>query len=320
MIANIILLVVGFYVLIKGASYLIEGASSIAARMKISPLIIGLTIVAFGTSAPELVVNVISAIQGANQVAIGNILGSNLANILLVLGLAAAISALRVQKQTVAKEIPFSLLAAFIVLIFVSDVVLDHAAIDVISRTDGLAMLGFFVIFMYYTYFASKSIPEEPRRPKTSSRLISTISIIGGLLALFVGGHLIVQNAVSIADILGVSQSIIGLTVVALGTSLPELVTAIMAVRKGETDMAIGGVVGSNIFNIFLVLGLTATISPIAFDYANFSDALMVIVASLLLFVTMYLGTRHRLERWAGVLFVAMYVLYIGFRIVEALV
>lgn len=320
MITSILLLLVGFFVLIKGAGYLVSGASSVAARMKISPLIVGLTIVAFGTSAPELVVNVFSAIQGVNQVAIGNILGSNMANILLVLGLAAGIRALTVQKQTVAKEIPFSLLAAIVVLVFVSDVVLDHSGLDVISRTDGLALLGFFVIFMYYTYFASKALPELPRRPKVDSTLISTTQMIGGLLALFIGGHLIVESAVSIADVLGISQSIIGLTVVALGTSLPELATAIVAVRKGETDMAVGGIVGSNIFNIFLVLGVTATIAPITFDYANFSDALMVIVASLLLFVTMYLGARHRLDRWAGVLFVALYLLYIGFRVIEALV
>jgi len=319
LLANIVLLLVSFFVLIKGANYLVEGATSIATRMKISGLVIGLTIVAFGTSAPELAVNVLSAFQGATQVAIGNILGSNMANILLVLGIAAIIRSLTVQKQTVVKEIPFSLLAALVVLVFVSDVFLDRASVDVISRTDGLAMLGFFVIFMYYTYFASKAIPEETRRQKNISSSLSVVYIIGGLLALFVGGHLIVQNAVSIANVLGVSQSIIGLTIVALGTSLPELVTAIVAVRKGQTDMAVGGVVGSNIFNIFLVLGLTATISPITFDHINFSDTLMTIVASLLLFVTMYLGAHHRLDRWAGVLFVSLYLIYIGFRIAEAL-
>ncbi|MFH1315021.1 MAG: calcium/sodium antiporter [Candidatus Uhrbacteria bacterium] len=319
-LANIVILLVSFFVLIKGANYLVEGASSIATRMKISGLVIGLTIVAFGTSAPELAVNVFSAIQGATQVAIGNILGSNMANILLVLGIAAIIGTLTVQKQTVVKEIPFSLLAALIVLIFVSDVFLDRASVDVISRTDGLAMLGFFIIFMYYTYFASKAVPEETHQHKALATHLSVIYILGGLLALFVGGHLIVQNAVSIASVLGVSQSIIGLTIVALGTSLPELVTAIVAVRQGKSDIAVGGVVGSNIFNIFLVLGLTATISPITFDHINFSDTLMTIVASLLLFVTMYLGARHRIDRWAGIMFVALYVIYISFRVLEAIV
>ena len=320
MITSILLLLVGFFVLIKGASYLVEGASSIANRMKISPLIIGLTIVAFGTSAPELVVNVVSALQGANQVAIGNILGSNMANIFLVLGLAAAISTLTVQKQTVTKEIPFSLLAAVLVLIFVSDVTLDGGVQNIISRTDGLAFVGFFVIFMYYTYFASKALPEPERRPKTFPTWRAVLYVIGGLLALFLGGHFIVENAIFFAELFGISQSIIGLTIVALGTSLPELVTAIVAVRRGETDMAVGGIVGSNIFNIFLVLGITATISPIVFDIGSFTDTLIVIVASLLLFVTMFVGTRHRLDRWTGVLFVAFYLLYIGFRVVEALV
>ena len=320
LVTNILLLVVGFYVLIKGANYLVDGASSIAARLKISPLIIGLTIVAFGTSAPELVVNVLSAIQGANQVAIGNILGSNMANILLVLGIAAIVKTVTVQKQTVSKEIPFALLAAVIVMIFVSDIVLDQTKVDVISRTDGLAMLGFFVIFMYYTYFAAKALREEPERPQVLKKKLSTIYVFGGLVALFIGGHLIVENAVSVAGILGVSQSMIGLTIVALGTSLPELATVVVAIKKDETDMAVGGIVGSNIFNIFLVLGLTAVVSPIAFDHANFSDALMVIVASLLLFVTMYLGQHHRLDRWIGIFFVALYLLYIGFRIIGAVV
>ncbi|MFH1142809.1 MAG: sodium:calcium antiporter, partial [Candidatus Uhrbacteria bacterium] len=237
-----------------------------------------------------------------------------------VLGIAAIIGTLTVQKQTVVKEIPFSLLAALIVLIFVSDVFLDRASVDVISRTDGLAMLGFFIIFMYYTYFASKAVPEETHQHKALATHLSVIYILGGLLALFVGGHLIVQNAVSIASVLGVSQSIIGLTIVALGTSLPELVTAIVAVRQGKSDIAVGGIVGSNIFNIFLVLGLTATISPITFDHINFSDTLMTIVASLLLFVTMYLGARHRIDRWAGIMFVALYVIYISFRVLEAIV
>ncbi len=320
MITSILLLLIGFFVLIKGASYLVDGASSIANRMKISPLVIGLTIVAFGTSAAELVVNVVSALQGANQVAIGNILGSNMANIFLVLGFAAAMGALTVQKQTVSKEIPFSLLAAVLVLIFVSDITLDGAAQNIISRTDGLAFIGFFIIFLYYTYFASKALPEQERRKPTYPTWRAVVYVFGGLAALFLGGHFVVQNAVYIAEVIGVSQSIIGLTIVALGTSLPELVTAIVAVRKGETDMAVGGIVGSNIFNIFLVLGLTATIAPITFDIGNFTDSLIVIVASLLLFVTMFVGTRHRLDRWTGVLFVAFYLLYIGFRVVEALV
>lgn len=320
MITSIIILLVGFFVLIKGAGYLVDGASSVATRMKISPLVIGLTVVAFGTSAPELIVNVLSAFTGANQVAIGNILGSNMANILLVLGFAAALRALTVSKQTVTKEIPFSLLAALVVLVFVSDVALDGSATNIISRTDGLAMLGFFVIFMYYTYFTSRALPQETKQTKVLPRAKAYLFVLGGLVALFIGGHVIVDNAVHIANLLGISQSIIGLTIVALGTSLPELATAIAAVRKGETDMAVGGIVGSNIFNIFLVLGITSAVSPIIFDAGNFMDAIIVIVASMLLFVALFIGERHSLQRWAGVLFVAFYLLYIGFRVVESFV
>ncbi len=320
MIVSIAFLAVGFYVLIKGANYLVDGASSIAARLKISPLVIGLTIVAFGTSAPELIVNVFSAATGANQVAIGNIMGSNMANILLVLGVAAAYKAITVHGSTVTKEIPFSLLAAIMVIVAASDIFLDSAPDNILSRTDGLAFIGFFIIFMYYTYGASKAVPQEERVPRVMSRHISILMVIGGLIMLFVGGYVIVESAVKIASMLGISQTIIGLTVVALGTSLPELATAIIAVRKGQTDIAVGGIVGSNIFNIFLVLGITSTIAPIAIDHGSFLDAAIVIAASLILFGAMYLGERHRLDRWAGFSFIVFYIGYITFRVVENII
>lgn len=317
MFTSIIFLIAGFYALIKGADYLIDGASSIAAKMKISPLVIGLTIVAFGTSAPELIVNVVSAASGANQVAIGNILGSNMANILLVLGFAAMFKAMTVKGQTVTKEIPFSLLAAIMVLVAAGDILLDGATSNMISRTDGLAFLGFFVIFMYYTFQASRAIPDEQRAPRVISRSKSILLILLGLAALFVGGQVIVTNAVNIATLLGISQTIIGLTIVALGTSLPELATAIIAVKKGQTDIAVGGVVGSNIFNIFLVLGITSVIAPIPFEDASILDALVVIAASLVFFGATYVGKRHRIDRWIGVLFFASYLSYIAFRVIN---
>jgi len=320
MFMNILFLLVGFYALIKGANYLVDGASSIAARLKISPLVIGLTIVAFGTSAPELVVNVISASTGANQVAIGNILGSNMANILLVLGLAAIIKSMTIKGQTVTKEIPFSLLAAIMVLVAAGDTVLDGAGANIISRTDGLAFLGFFLIFMYYTFLAARALPSETRVPRVMSRNKSILLILAGLAALFIGGQVIVENAVAIATTLGVSQTIIGLTIVALGTSLPELATAIIAVKKGETDLAVGGVVGSNIFNIFLVLGITSVIAPIPFEAESLLDAVVVIAASLVFFAAMYLGERHRLDRWMGSIMLASYLGYISFRVISAFV
>ncbi|MBU0531038.1 MAG: calcium/sodium antiporter [Candidatus Uhrbacteria bacterium] len=319
-ITSIFFLLAGFFILIKGADYLIRGSSSIASHLKISPLVIGLTIVAFGTSAPELAVNVYSAVQGANQLAIGNILGSNIANILLVLGIAAMIRSLSVRGQTVTKEIPFSLLAAVMVLIAASDIFLDHAPYNVISRTDGLAFLGFFIIFLYYSHSASKQVSQEVAKPIMLSRQRSFFYAIGGLVALFIGGRVIVDNAVNIAEFLNISQTIIGLTVVALGTSLPELVTSIVAIRKGEVDLAVGNIIGSNIFNIFFVLGLTATVAPIPFEAGSHLDAIIAIAASLVLFGAMFVGERHRLERWVGALLVLSYISYITFRVVESVV
>ncbi len=316
MVLNILFLTVGFYLLIRGANLLVDGSTAIAMRMKVSPLVIGLTVVAFGTSAPELVVNVFSAFQGANQVAIGNILGSNMANILLVLGAAAIFKTLRVKRQTINKEIPFSLLAAVIVLVFAADIYLDGFASNMISRTEGFALLAFFLIFLYYSYGAAKPFPDEDIRGKDIiSKAKSIFYIFGGLAALFVGGRVIVDNAVAIAEILNISQTIIGLTIVALGTSLPELVTSIIAVRRNEVDMAIGNIVGSNIFNIFLVLGATAIVAPIPFEKDSFVDAVIVIAASLALFAVLFVGEKRRLERWGGIMFLTAYVGYIALRI-----
>lgn len=320
MILYLFLLAVGFYLLIRGADLLVDGSTAIATRMKISPLVIGLTVVAFGTSAPELVVNVFSAFQGANQVAIGNILGSNMANILLVLGAAAIFKTLRVRRQTITKEIPFSLLAAVIVIIFAADIWLDGFHANMISRTEGLALLSFFLIFLYYSYGAAKAFPDEDiRGQKVLPRTKSAIYVVGGLAALFVGGRVIVDNAVAVAEILNISQTIIGLTIVALGTSLPELVTSIIAVRKNKVDMAIGNIVGSNIFNIFLVLGATATVAPIPFESTSFADAIIVIAASLALFAVLFVGEKHRLERWGGIIFIMAYLGYISSRVIGAL-
>ena len=260
------LLIIGFIIIIKGADLLVDGASSIAKKLNVSDLVIGLTVVAFGTSAPELFVNVFASIQGNSEIAIGNILGSNIANILLILGVAAIIFPLSVQSTTVWKEIPFSLLAALILGVLVNDHLIDHKENSELTRGDGLVLIGFFIIFMYYIFsIAKKSENTTIGDLKQLSNFRSVSYILLGLTGLVLGGTWIVNGAIEIAGKFGVSEYLIGLTVVAVGTSLPELATSAVAAYKKNTDIAIGNVVGSNIFNIFWVLGISAVIKPLPF-------------------------------------------------------
>lgn len=317
MLTNILLIVGGFFLLIKGADYLIGGASSLARRMGISALVVGLTVVAFGTSAPELFVNIIAAVGGTTDIAIGNILGSNLANMLLILGAAAVIVPLTLQSNTVWKEIPFSLLAAVLVLVFGSDIVLEGGVVNVLGRIEGIALLAMFFIFIVYTFGIRNNGEQPEEKIDVMSLWKSIVFTVGGLVALGIGGKLVVDGATNTAFALGVSANLIGLTIVALGTSLPELVTSITAARKGHTDMAIGNVVGSNIFNIFFVLGVSAIIRPLPFGGANLTDAFAVVIATLLLFLMLFVGKKHVVERWTGVTLVCMYVGFMIFAVLR---
>ena len=231
MILELVLLAVGFIFLIKGADFLIEGASSIAKKLNVSSLVIGLTIVAFGTSMPELIVNIFASAQGNTQIAIGNILGSNIANILIILGIASMINPLVITKGTVWKEIPLSLLAALMVGILANDVLIDNSAASVLTRIDGLVLLSFFIIFMYYTFgIAKNNGPTAEEIPQNVySGKVSVLLILAGLVALNVGGKIVVDNAISLASLLNVSETLVGVTVVAIGTSLPELATSTVA-------------------------------------------------------------------------------------------
>ena len=318
MLANI-LLIIGFGLLIKGADFLVEGASSIAKRLKISDLVIGLTVVAFGTSMPELFVSVIASIKGNTGIAIGNILGSNIANILLILGISSIIFPLSVTKGTVWKEIPLSLLAAFMLGILANDQLIDKSGVSVLTRIDGLVFLSFFVIFIYYSFSIAKKIEgmSEHVSSKQYGLVKSILLVIIGLVGLSIGGEWIVEGAVHIALTLGVSQSLIGLTIVAVGTSLPELTTSAVAAHKRNVEIAVGNVVGSNIFNIFFILGISSIIKPIPLQIKNNRDIGVVILANLLLFVYMFTGKRHLLDRWEGIIFVALYICYISFLIVQ---
>ncbi len=316
MLIFIILIILGLIVLIAGAEFLVRGASSIAKRAGISELTIGLTVVAFGTSMPELVVNMIAAFRGTADIAVGNIVGSNIANILLILGISAIIYPLAVKSNTVWKEIPFALLAMFLVFIMGNDAFLDGVGYNAITRTDGLALLAMFAIFMYYIFGTAKT-EGESEDVKLYSWPISLLFTGLGLAALFYGGKLLVDNAVVVARLAGLSEALIGLTVVAVGTSLPELATSAVAAYRHKNDIAVGNIVGSNIFNVFWILGLTGSVMQMPFNPATNIDALVALVATVLLFVFMFIHTRHKINRWQGVTFVVLYIIYTIYLIIR---
>ncbi len=312
MIISFALLVIGLLVLVVGGEYLVRGASSIAKVYGVPPLAIGLTIVAFGTSAPELVVNMVAAIEGNTDVALGNIVGSNTVNILIILGLSALITPLAVKKSTLLKEIPFALLAVLVLLMFACDSFFTPGTKNQLTGGEGLALIGFFSIFMYYIIeLARKGDYEEGGDVTPYGRVTSFAYIVGGLTALFFGGKIFVEQAVTIAQAFGVSEMLIGLTIVAIGTSLPELITSLIAARKGESDLAVGNIVGSNIFNIFWILGLTAIITPVPISDGAFFDIGVCIIATLALFFAMFVGKKHSLSRGKGILFIVGYVVYV---------
>lgn len=311
-----VLLVLGFIILIKGADWLVAGASSVARRLGVSALVVGLTVVAFGTSTPELVVSLLASLNGNTDIAIGNVIGSNIANILLILGVAALIYPLSVARSTVWKEIPFALLATFVVAVLAQDTLVDGASVSALTRGDGLILLSFFVVFLYYVFGIAKDSANTAHDEEgviTHSWLYSLGLIFAGLTGLVVGGKWVVDGAVAFATALGVSETLIGLTIVAVGTSLPELATSAVAAYRKNVDIAVGNVVGSNIFNIFWILGVSAVITPLPLSPVLAQDILVAVMATLLLFGTLFVGRRHELERWQGGIFVASYIAYIMF-------
>ncbi len=309
-----ILFITGFFLLIKGADLLVDGSASIAKKLKISSIVIGLTIVAFGTSTPEFIVNIFASIQGNSEIAIGNILGSNIANILLILGISAIIYPITANKNTVLKEIPLSLLAAVVLGLMANDMIIDRAGFSGITRIDGLILLSFFIIFLYYVFGITKSDKDIVEREiKVFSYSKAILFIIFGLVGLVIGGKWIVDGAIKIAEFFNISQSLIGLTIVAVGTSLPELATSAIAAYKKQSDIAIGNIVGSNIFNIFWILGVSAIIRPLPFSTSSNGDIAMTIFASIVLFLVMFIGKKKVIERWQGVFMITTYVGYVVF-------
>jgi cation:H+ antiporter len=313
-----IFLIIGFALLVKGADILVDGATTVARRFGVSDLVIGLTVVSIGSSAPELIVNVIASLRGSTDLAVGNVLGSNTANILLGLGVAALIYNLKVQKSTVWKEIPFSLLAVLVMAVMANDALIDGRASSAITRGDGLVFLSFFLIFFYYVYSLGRKGGEGDEGEsddKKRSMATALLMVAGGGIGLTLGGKWVVDGAMAIGRGLGASEALMGLTVVAIGTSLPEIATSAVAAYRKSADIAVGNVVGSNIFNIFWVLGLASLIRPIPFSPALNMDIIMVILATTLLFIILFVGRRHTIARWEGGGFIVLYAAYLAYLI-----
>jgi cation:H+ antiporter len=316
---NFLILILSLAAIIYGANLLVDGASSLAKKYNIPNIVIGLTIVAFGTSTPELVVSAYSAYSGNADISIGNVVGSNIVNILFILGVTAMVYPLNILKNTVLKEIPLSLLAAVVIFMMVNDVQFSGQSNDVISMADGVILLGFMTIFMYYLiHLARNSGEEEDLDIENMPLSKAALYIIGGLALLVGGGKYFVDAAVEIAKNLGLSEAIIGLTIVAIGTSLPEFATSVVAAMKKNSDIAVGNIVGSNIFNIFFILGVSSLIAPLPKGNITDIDFYACIFASVLLFASAYTIGRHKVTRVEGFFFVICYLAYIGFQISQA--
>jgi cation:H+ antiporter len=308
-IMDIILLIIGFLLLIKGADFFVDGAASIARRFNISTMVIGLTLVAFGTSAPELAVSINAAIDQSNGLVFGNVIGSNILNILFVLGLSAAITPIRIRLKTILKEMPFAIIATVAVLIMALDFSIDQTP-NIISRIDGILLLILFAIYFYSMIEIivlgkeDGTFEEITEMPLPRSILLTFI----GMGAIIWGSDLTVTGAVGIARAFGLSEVIIGLTIVAIGTSLPELITSVVAARKGENDIAVGNIIGSNIFNLLLVLGVSSVINPIVIDQSSILDLSILTLAMIVILPIMYTGKK--ITRPEGIFMTLAYIAY----------
>jgi len=315
-------IVIGFVALVKGADFLVDGSSAIAKRFGISDLVIGLTVVAFGTSMPEFVVNMVSVAEGSTDLALTNILGSNIINTFVILGLTALVYPIASQKRSRDFDIPMSIIAGVLVLIFVA-VQLPFGETDKgVGRVGGIVLLLLFCYFLYNTFRHAKDHPEDSEevtnegvKELTVRRAIALI--IGGLVGLVVGGELIVKSAVDLATRMGVSEAIIGLTIVALGTSLPELATSVIAAAKHNSDIAIGNVFGSNIFNVFFVLATSATVQPLPAYEGIELDACMVALGSIVVWMAVKTNHERKIQRWAGALLLLIYAGYLTYRLLN---
>lgn len=302
-------MLVGFVLLIKGADWMVNGSTLLAKKNKIPDLAIGLTIVAFGTSAPELVVNTVASFEDHSDIVLGNIIGSNNFNLFMILGIVGLIFPITVQSSTVWKEIPISLFAA-IVFLFLANGYVFYNEVG-LSRWDGMILMIMFLLFLFYIY---KQMKNDVTIPEVVVVQVSNLKIWGfivaGLVGLIIGGKLIVDNAVSIASTLGVSEKIIGLTIIAAGTSLPELMTSVVAALKKNSDIAIGNIIGSNIFNIFLILSVSSFVRPIEFSSIFNTDIYLLIGGTVFVFLAMFIGKKKTLDRWEAALLLITFIGY----------
>ncbi len=311
MLIDFLFLSGGFILLLKGADWLVKGSASLALKLGVSELVIGLTIVAFGTSTPELVVNTIGATRGLNEMILGNILGSNLFNILVILGITAIIRPVTVGLTTIRREIPYSILAGLVVLVMANDNFFAPIP-AIITRFDSGILLAFFALFLYiiFQYAREDAEMKVPYKGKVKSGMIILL-IAAGFAGLILGGKFVVNAATDLAKQFGLSERIIGLTIVAAGTSLPELATSAVAAYRKNSDLAIGNVIGSNIFNLLFILGISGAINPIKFVPTFNADLLLYLLASILILIAMFTGKKRRLDRWEGIIFVLIYIGYI---------
>ncbi|MBU2474471.1 calcium/sodium antiporter [Patescibacteria group bacterium] len=326
MFSTIILFILGFILLIKGADIMIDGSSSVAKKYGLSSFFIGLTIIAFGTSAPELVISALASLKGSSGIALGNIIGSNITNTLLILGVSAIIAPLIIKRSTVNKEIPLSLLAVLAVGFLVNDVLIDKADFNILSRIDGLILILLFIIFIFYTFgitrekenFLEKTVGNLKQEAiKEYSNSKATLMIVIGLVGLVIGGKWIVDGAISFASAFGISEILIGSTIVAVGTSLPELAASAMAAKKGNTDMAVGNVVGSNIFNLLWVLGISSTIRQISYNSILNVDIIILFSITILLLFLIYIGKKNILAKWEGIVLLCLYAGHVVFLVLR---
>lgn len=336
---NIIILLLGFVLLVKGADIFVEGSSTIAKILKIPPLIIGLTIVAFGTSAPEAAVSITAALNGQNGMAMGNVVGSNIFNLLMVVGISGFIKTLSVDKAIISKEFPFLLLTSILLFVLTFDVSLQGTTTNILSRGDGLVLLMFFAIFMYSLLKSALSSMNNPSleetsisfdsssigynddilvKEKTNSKVLikNILASVIGIILIILGGNMVVSSASNIASDFGVSDQLIGLTIVSIGTSLPEFVTSIIAAIKGESSIALGNVIGSNMFNILFVLGASATISPMSIDPVLFIDTLFMIVVTLITYL--FAIQKRDINKVESIVLVLLYIGYMAYLLISA--
>ena len=306
-----ILLLIGFVLLIKGADYFVEGSASLAKKLKVPSIIIGLTIVAMGTSAPEAAVSISASLKGSNGIVFGNVIGSNIFNLAVVIGICSMIKPISVSKETLKSEYPISVLALIVMAFMSLDMLIFNKGGNIISRTDGIILLILMVLFILMQIKnALKGRTDEEEEIKTLSPFMMALFIIGGIAAVIYGGDMVVNSATDIAKSFGVSDNLIGLTIVAIGTSLPELVTSLVAAKKGENDLALGNVIGSNIFNILFIIGMTAAVSPIAVGSESLIDMIWLFAISVITYL--FAVRDKKINRWQGA---AMIIMYIAFTV-----